>query len=438
MSARKSLHFFMKQVHPDASGHVLPVHAKRVNQQSLMVLNSYLDRLDGSSCQRTTSSTRNAESRAEPDSSTPFLRQQLPFFRPLVRKATGEIVSNRAVPLILDLPTLPPGASFMLRDQAATDLLEQAKQNLDFQRSRFSDLPHGTGRSLLRDAVLGNINGDSASTATTSTSSSETSSSRASSMGSSASRRVVERFEKLWDTQTHDVMFKDALYDDPAATKRLAAMEAYRRRYQAQLLRKALKTKNKQGRRRRLESVDKRAEAKVVEKFGAVAGAGQQEPEPHSVEQDGGERCASGPKKLRMIEYGYHPDLVFMEPGLTPAQQTEGIRRCCGVHLQKENNTAEFWLLENLWRAMRGTEQSPSTSPEDHDDDRKRNSCTASSARIPLVLCAKEGEYRAERGCVFVPYNFDVAALSALLEEELDVLRADLVQRKQQGNRNEA
>eukprot|EP00392_Amoebophrya_sp_AT5.2_P005139 g5148.t1 len=231
----------------------------------------------------------------------------------------------------------------------------------------------------------------------------------------------MDRFARLWQAQTHEEMFKDALYDHDGAAlqRRRQAMQVFRHKYKQQLLRTAWKTKNKPGRRRRFEGLDRMVEQKMVAKFGGAAAtlknpAGGDDFDPHShshsdrpngngdeVETRWGDRT----EVENMIEEGYHPDLVFLDPSLTEPQKREGIRRCRGRSSGSGGSPseAEFWLLKNLLHAMR----------EDI------------TARIPLVLVAEEDNYVAEDGCVFVPWNFEVAGLSALLEEEIDQLRSD-------------
>ncbi|CAD7940894.1 unnamed protein product [Amoebophrya sp. A120] len=472
-STRKSLHFFVKKVHPDLS-QTLPAHAKRINQQSLMVLNQWIDRIDCSSATNAgggLSESNNAGGRGGADGENslraPFVQTTLAFFRPVTRRSTGEVLPNRAAPLSLELPSLPPGRPpFALRDRLVSDLLHQAETALETSSlaARFrGNIDPATWPQFAHPALgLFRRPGNNQSSAHTSTHEHESgrsehpgvsrdgSTTAASNPGcdfstGSPQQQRFEKFSDLWHSQTHETMFKDSLYDDPAATRRWAAMESFRRKYRAQYLRKALKTKTKQARRKRLEAVSAHVEARVREKFGTA----YSEKEVHEEGGNTGAGEACSPKegaesesvagvgvdtsrmRVRMIEDGYHPDLVFMEPGLTASQRQEGMRRCCGMHLSTppqgagmlsgqglsedvddsfgKSCNAEFWLLRNLLTAMRADP----------------------GARIPLVLCANEEDYRAERGCVFVPWNFEVAGLCTLLEEELDVLRSDISRRLQ-------
>lgn len=69
---------------------------------------------------------------------------------------------------------------------------------------------------------------------------------------------------------------------------------------------------------------------------------------------------------------------------------------------------AEFWLLENLWKAMRGT-----------------------PPPVPVVL-AKEDSYLAhvDMGFVQIPWNFTVTGLCDVLEEHLEDVRDGLKTRR--------
>lgn len=407
MSVRKMMRFFVRAVHPDIA-QSLPSAAREVNQKSLMSLNAYIDRLDG-----------DRSSASDPQKPvTPFVACSLPFFRPVqARRSTAapaegrqesaekkrpSYLPNRARPLSLPLQSLPPRLSFAHRDRAAVQLIHEAQAALEeaeagvFSSSRFAS-PHL--KSLVEKP------------------------------------EIKENFTKHWFRTTHDEMFKHALYADadPAAVRREEAIKWFRSKYQAQLLRRALKLKSSKARRRGLEKLGDRVETRVRTKFGIMEDEGGEVGEDdrwgrvrdlggignplsdhagRSPEQDedagSPDRRTETGEKIQMIEEGYHPDLVFMLPGLTVGQRREAIRRCCGMNLS--DDPPSFWLLENIFKAMRG-----------------------GTHRIPLIFAPRRSAgrgsgdtdnlYRAENGCVYVPYDFEVSELAALLEEELDQLQ---------------
>jgi len=123
---------------------------------------------------------------------------------------------------------------------------------------------------------------------------------------------------------------------------------------------------------------------------------------------------SKNPEKTRMIEDGYDPDLVFIEKNLSTDEKKEAIKRCCGRNLK---NDAEFWLLKNLWKAMRD----PGSLGDDQyagsvGEEKKRKS----SRPIPLVIGRR---YAAEDGFLIIPWNFEVREVCEVLEENLDTLR---------------
>jgi hypothetical protein len=101
--------------------------------------------------------------------------------------------------------------------------------------------------------------------------------------------------------------------------------------------------------------------------------------------------------KIRVIESGFHPDLVFFAPDLSNEEREEGIGRVCGVNLIKESDS---WLLENVWKAVR-KDRTPS---------------------VPIVL-SHSFQANTEGGCLEIPYDFDLEKLCDFLEDNLELVR---------------
>lgn len=342
---RRLLGGFIREVHPDLAAGSFPPLAVRMNQQSLAELNAFIDRLEADTPPRLEDG--------------PEAARELPFFRSYITRS-GRLLPGRVMPLRLPLPALPVEASFLQLEYAAARLIRDAELILETSATGFSDQPEVA--PLLTQK--------------------------------GASRQA---FDKLWYQQTQDEILREALRaPSDAEVRRHAAKKVFAQKYEYQLVRRYARIKNKRRRRDKLESVPGKVELKLQLRFPAEP-AGQWDEEEAEI---AGERDA-----LRVIENAFHPDLVFVVPGLSIEHRREAIRRVCGMNLASD---ADFWLLENLWKAMR-----------------------APPTPVPLVVAAEGYKAHLEVGFIQVPWDFTVAQLCDLLEEHLDAARAALAHRRQ-------
>ncbi|CAK0842274.1 unnamed protein product, partial [Prorocentrum cordatum] len=172
-------------------------------------------------------------------------------------------------------------------------------------------------------------------------------------------------------------------------------MKVYARKYEFQLWRRYSRIKNGRRRRAKLAAVDAKVQEKLSARFSAP-------PAPAEVERE--EERDEQAAMVRVLQSGFHPDLVFVAPGVGGDRRREAIRRVCGMNLESD---ADFWLLENLWKAMRGDPP-------------------------PVPLVVGDAGYRAHAAAGFleVPWDFTVPGLCDLLEEHLDDVRAGLRRRR--------
>eukprot|EP00929_Paragymnodinium_shiwhaense_P118457 TRINITY_DN90380_c0_g1_i1.p1 TRINITY_DN90380_c0_g1~~TRINITY_DN90380_c0_g1_i1.p1 ORF type:complete len:427 (-),score=78.18 TRINITY_DN90380_c0_g1_i1:413-1693(-) len=339
---RRLMGSFLRSVHPDLTPD-FPEEALRINQRSLSELNAYVDRLESSA------------SRLEDG---PEVSRQLPFFRNHVTRS-GKLLPGRVLPFRLQLPSLPVLASDVEKEYAAARLIRDAEVVLEHAAGVFSDQPEVpslfTSKNAGRDA-----------------------------------------FDKLWWRQTREEMVFEAIHGpDDAEVRRQAAMVVFAQKYEYQMLRKVLKIKNNQRRRRKLAAVKEVVEDKVRARF----------PDPAISDRQVSEEKQDKEDVARIIKGGFHPDLVFVVPDLSQEQRREAISRVCGLNLQAE---ADIWLLENLWKAMRET-----------------------PPPVPLVVAQEGYKAHMETGFVQVPWDFTVTGVCDLLEEHLDDVRAGLQRRRQ-------
>jgi len=327
MAVRKLLRPIFKVVHPDLTPS-LPSDAKVVNQNSLMRLNAYVDILED----------------PEP-SKAPFIRESLTFFRPFISRQG--IPLPKACPMVLLLPSIPPLMEVEDRDYIAAELIRDVNVALAKECTIISDSPDIDIPSLFEK------------------------------------ESPKDKFNKVWWEETQDIMFKEALYEDPDETRRRIAMDIFRQRYEAQYYRKANRIKTKHIRTKQLARVEERAKARVEAKFA------NSKPTPLKIVEKETEEA-----KITIIENGFHPDLVFFQ-NLTEEQRMEGIRRVCGMDLEE----AHVWLQRNLWKLLR----------EDKG--------------IAIVL-APTDKYEWKTGpsgsFALIPYNFDLLRLVDLVEENIE------------------
>lgn len=345
---RRLMGEFIRAVHPDLTP-AFPAEARRINQRSLAELNSFVDKLE-------------VDVGALPLEAGPEVRRDLHFFRERQTRS-GKPLAGRVVPLRLPVPPLPVGAEEHDREFAAARLIRDAEMVIDAPASEISDQPEvpplftqkGAGRAA---------------------------------------------FDKLWWEQTREEMLFQALHSEPddALAREHEVRRVFAQKYEYQLMRRYTQIKNTRRRKRKLAMVEAKAEAKVEARFGSRPSA--KLPEEDSLGEE-----AQNESRLRVLQSGFHPDLVFVAPSVSLAQRREAVQRVCGMNLASD---ADFWLLENLWKAMRET-----------------------PPPVPLVI-ASDGDYKAhiEMGFVQVPCNFTVAGLCDVLEEQLDDVRAGLVSRR--------
>ncbi|CAJ1436950.1 unnamed protein product [Effrenium voratum] len=316
-----------------------PSEARRVNQSSLSELNAFVDLLEGEGPRKFEEG--------------PEVSCELPFFRAL-RTRLGREVPNRVVPLQLVLPSLPAAAEEEHKELAAAQLLRGAE--LALEEGLFSERPEVP--SLFSQP--------------------------------GASRAA---FDKLWWQQTQEELVREAIHGpDDEKVKLHMAKRVFACKYAHQLMRRFLRIKNTKKRKLRIAQLDELVQSKVAEKF---QGTERAAPTKHGLDER--------EDPVRVLQGGFHPDLVFLKPGLAENQRREAIRRVCGMNLASD---ADFWLLENLWKAMR------SVPPP-----------------VPIVIA--ESEYRAHgSGFIQLPFDFTVPRLCDFLEEHLDAARAALVSRK--------
>ena len=113
---------------------------------------------------------------------------------------------------------------------------------------------------------------------------------------------------------------RDALHGpDDATVRRHAAKKVFAAKTAAQLLRRYQKIRQKKRRKLRLAQLETVVNEQLERRF----------PPQEEVE----EREEVKKEPVRVLQGGFHPDLVFMAPSLSELQRREAIRRICGMNL---------------------------------------------------------------------------------------------------------
>ena len=193
-----------------------------------------------------------------------------------------------------------------------------------------------------------------------------------------------KKLDEIWDQETRDTMFKDALYGpNEEEFKFRQRQDWFFHKYHAQILRKAHKIQRNKYRRKSLSSAAERARSLAVAKCGSPP---QPTYETRELEE-----------KVQVIEGGFHPDLVFMDKDLSDEQRRIAIRKMIGMGLDKES---DFWLLENLWKALRND-----------------------PVPIPIVVRPGTEFGSSDSGSIDIPYDFSISDLADFLEDNMDAVR---------------
>ncbi len=321
-------------VHPDLmSG--CPQQAVDCNLRSLQELNAYIDRLESTEANR-----------------TPFVARSIQFFKPMV-SSSGNPVYSSLRPCLISLPSISPSADMLEKEDLSVQLIRQIETSMQPEQM-FSR------KSVIESEVEPIIR------------------------RTTDSRTVRAELGKIWDAEALDDQIKRSVYE--AVDDRMSQYRNYQSiQIYNKLVKKYEKIKNAKRRLKRMSGLEKEVEEVLKERKveSSIDLVDLKEPDFDT--------------KVRIIESGFHPDLVFFDVSLTLEERETGIARICGVNLEKESDT---WLLENIWRAVR-KERQPS---------------------VPIVLW-KEFRANMEGGFLEIPFDFELENLVEFLEENLEPTR---------------
>jgi hypothetical protein len=333
MSVRNRMREFIRLVHPDLGGN-LPAEVISMNLNSLMELNAYVDRLESASLK-----------------DTPFVARNLQFFTPVITRK-HDIVRDSIRPFEVLLESISPGADLFDKRALSDRLLSRLQEASKFEPT----ILHGSRETREVQSIL--------------------------STNSSKQGSMKTRLSSIWRNEKERDQITQSLYETPDRDQfdSIAFREYKSMLLHNKIVRTYSRLSNRGKRERRLASIQTNV-------YNSLSGAPMEESSSFDYTQG----------KLKLISSGYHPDLVFFRPHLTPDQKTIGMRNVCGEFL---STNEDVWLLENVWEAMRRSKK-PS---------------------VPIVLSDTWAASH-EGGFIEVPYDFKLSNLVDFLEDNLETIR---------------
>ena len=338
MSAiKRVIRQFYRLVHPDLMSNS-PPEALNCNSKSLQELNAYIDRLE-----------------SRDYTNAPFVSRSIQFFKPLLNRS-GKPIYGTLRACHINLASISPSADMLEKEDLSVQLIHEIESAMQSEKMFSNRSAQGVViEPIIRSAA-------------------------------SSQSSVRNELQKIWDDEALSNRIKDSIFS--SVDDRLSQYKEYQSiQIHNKLLRKYSRIKNPKRRNKRLESIPDEVEESLRKKELAS-----------SLDVlDVREADPTAEIKVRIIESGFHPDLVFFDPSLTPEEKEIGISRICGVNLVEE---PDLWLLENIWRTVRRDQPPP----------------------VPVVLSR---QYRGilEGGFLEIPFEFELDALVEFLEINLESVR---------------
>ena len=337
MSAiKKLIRQFYRLVHPDLMAGC-PQEAVACNSKSLQELNAYIDRLESFDSVK-----------------APFAGRTIQFFRPMVNRK-GSVIPGSLKPCSVSLPSISPSADMLEKESLSVELIRQVERAME-NEALFSSKSQ-EGQKI--EPIIS---------------------------GSPSSSSVRSELRKVWDQEARDDSIKESIYG--AIDDRMSQYREYQSiNIYNKLFKKVSKIKNAKRRAKRIGELEAKVEEALKEKQISssidMVDVSENEPDTET--------------KIRIIESGFHPDLVFFDRALTDEEREEGISRVCGVNLESDSDS---WLLENVWKAVRRDRKPP----------------------VPIVL-SHHFSANKDGGYVEIPFDFTLTDLVDFLEDNLESVR---------------
>ncbi|GAW82820.1 hypothetical protein, conserved [Plasmodium gonderi] len=296
-SIRKLLLFFYKEIHPDLTQD-LPEELKKVNGESLSVLNSYIDILSSSS-------------RSE---NNIFIEKKLVFFK-VFENSEHQIIKGRYKNIVIKLQTLSNNLSSQEKEQITAKLIYEIRKSLDKIKNVniFNECDNESAENLGEDLLNYEKNGKN-------------------------EKRQKSYINSLWDDLTNHVKNTQALFQPSEEhTLLMQKRRSYFYYIRKKLEEKYQKINHKKRRKRKLLKVKETANKITREKFPDIE---------HKNYENEILDCS-----YKIIQNGFDPNLIFFHKDIkTVEEKKKAIENICGMHLKDD---ADKWLLENCLKLLK-------------------------------------------------------------------------------------
>ena len=332
-SIKKLIRGFYRRVHPDLM-QGCPSVAVESNTRSLKDLNAYIDRLESSET-----------------ITAPFSRRTINFFSKITNRR-GAVIEGPLKPFPVVLESIPPSADILDKEEISVRLVRAIEKGMDPTGLFSSKSPEGERIEPIISQKMGT--------------------------------GARGELNKIWNEEALRDQIRSHLFESMDQRMERA------KNYQSiiiynKLVKKYSKLKNTKRRLKRWEGIAHEVQAALKEKS-----------VPSMIDQIL-TNDSDDDTKVKVIESGFHPDLVFFDPELSDSEREEGIARICGINLHIESDQ---WLLENIWKVVR-IERRPG---------------------VPVVL-SRNFEADLKGGFIFIPFDFELNPLVEFFEDNLESVR---------------
>ncbi|SBT44390.1 conserved protein, unknown function [Plasmodium ovale wallikeri] len=283
--------FFYKEVHPDLTQN-LPEELKKVNNESLSILNSYIDILS--------SSTK--------EENNIFVKKNLIFFK-VFENSENKIIKGRYKNIVLKLQTVSNNLSIEEKEKIVVQLIYDIKKSLekikDIKNTNFEDIE--MDENIVNDFIY-------------------------------SKKKKENGINALWEDLMNHVKNKEALYQ-PCEEEN--ALIQKRKNYfyyiKKKLQYKYERINNKKRRKEKIKNVNRVVTKIVQDKF----------PDLKKKKKD--EKIVQ--QSYEIIQNGFDPNLIFFHKDIKDDdKKKKAIENLCGIYLIDD---ADKWLLENCLKLLK-------------------------------------------------------------------------------------
>ncbi|CRH00664.1 conserved protein, unknown function [Plasmodium relictum] len=271
-SVRRLLHFFYKEVHPDLTSN-LPDDLKKVNNESLSVLNSYIDIL----------------SHSKKNENNMFIGKSLVFFK-VFENSENKIIKGRYKNIIIKLPTISHNLSIDEKEKITAKLIYDIKNSVE-----------KTKRKSIFDDNIENIYN----------------------IFDEEENKKKSDINNIWEDLTNYVKDTEALYQPSEEEIELKRRKkSYFYYIKKKLESKYQKINHKKRRKTKIQKINEIASKIVQEKFSHA--------KHHTYDQ------TLVKQSYKIIQNGYNPNLIFFHKDINEKEKKKGIENLCGMNLKDD------------------------------------------------------------------------------------------------------